>query len=137
MGPVVGDAIFIVKPETLVRWHRLGFRAFWRWKSGSVGGGPSVSQELRDLILRMATENPLWGAPRIHGELLKLGFKLAQSTVTNYLRRHPRSRGQTWKTFIENHKDALAAIDLFVAPTFGFKLMYVIANIHLKRRELV
>jgi hypothetical protein len=126
-----------VKPETLVRWHRLGFRAFWRWKSGSVGGRPPVDKELRGLILRMAAENPLWGAPRIHGELLKLGFELAQSTVSNYLRRHPRPRGQTWRTFIDNHKDVLAAADLFVVPTIGFKLMYGIAIIHLKRRELV
>lgn len=135
--PAVIDAIIIVKPETLVRWHRLGFRAFWRWKSGSVGGRPRVNRELRGLVLRMAAENPLWGAPRIHGELLKLGFELAQSTVSNYLRRHPRPREQTWKTFIENHKDVLAAIDLFVVPTIGFKLMYGIAIIHLKRRELV
>ena len=85
----------------------------------------------------MVAENPLWGVPRIHGKLLKLGFELAQSTVSNYLRRHPRPRGQTWKTFIENHKDALAAIDLFVAPTIGLKLIYGIAIIHLKRRELV
>jgi transposase InsO family protein len=137
IGPSVANAIVIVKPETLVRWHRAGFRKFWRWKSGSVGGRPPVNHELRDLILRMAAENPLWGAPRIHGELLKLGFELAQSTVSNYLRRHPRARGQTWKTFIENHKDALAAIDLFVAPTIGFKLMYGIVIVHLKRRELV
>jgi len=137
MGPAVADAIIIVKPETLLRWHRAGFGAFWRWKSGSLGGRPRLEKEVRDLILRMANENPLWGAPRIHGELLKLGFKVAQSTVTNYLRRHPKPRGQTWKTFIDNHKDALAAIDLFVVPTVGFKLLYGIAILHLKRRELV
>lgn len=135
--PAVTDAIVVVRPETLVRWHRLGFRAFWRWKSGSGGGRPRVSQELQGLVLRLAAENPLWGAPRIHGELLKLGFELAQSTVSNYLRRHPRPRGKAWKTFIENHRDAIAAIDLFVVPTIGFKLMYGIAIIHLKRRELV
>lgn len=137
LGPAIADAIIIVKLETVVRWHRAGFRTFWRLKSGSVGGRPPVNQELRNLILRMAAENPLWGAPRIHGELLKLGFELAQSTVSNYLRRRPRPRGQTWKTFIENHKDALAAIDLFVVPTIGFKLMYGIAILNLKRRELV
>ena len=85
----------------------------------------------------MAAENPLWGAPRIHGELLKLGFELSQSTVSNYLRREPRPRGQSWKTFIDNHKDAIAATDLFVVPTIGFKLMYGIVIVHLKRRELV
>ena len=137
VGSAVADAIIIVKPETLVRWHRRGFRSFWRWKSSSVGGRPPINSELRSLILRMAAENPLWGAPRIHGELLKLGFEVAQSTVSNYLRRHPRPRGQTWKTFIDNHRDALAAIDLFVVPTIGFKLMYGIAILHLKRRELV
>ena len=95
MGPAVADAIIIVKPETVVRRHRLGFRMFWRWKSGFVGGRPPVNEELRGLILRMAAENPLWGAPRIHGELLRLGlglgfelglglgFELAQSTVSN------------------------------------------------------
>ena len=137
MGPAVADAIIIVKPETVVRWHRLGFRAFWRWKAGSFGGRPPVDKELRALILRMAAENPLWGAPRIHGELLKLGLEVAQSTVSNYLRGHPKPRGQSWKTFIDNHKDAIAATDLFVVPTIGFKLMYGIVIVHLKRRELV
>jgi len=137
LGPAVADAIIIVKPETLVRWHRQGFRAFWRWKSGSFGGRRPIEKELTTLILRMAAENPLWGAPRIHGELLKLWYELAQSTVSNYLRRHPRPRGQTWKTFIENHREALAAIDLFVVPTIGFKLMYGIVIVHLNRRELV
>jgi transposase InsO family protein len=135
--PAVADTIIIVKPETLVRWHRLGFRAFWHWKSRPVGGRPPVGKELRALILRMAAENPLWGAPRIHGELLKLGFELAQSTVSNYLRRNPRPRGQTWKTFIDNHNDAIAATDLFVVPTISFRLMYGIVIVHLKRRELV
>ena len=114
--PAVRDSIIIVKPETLLRWHRKGFGTFWRWKSGPQGGRPLVNQELRSLIQRMAKENPLWGAPRIHGELLKLGFEVAQSTVSKYLRRYPRPRGQTWKTFIENHKDAMAVIDLFVVP---------------------
>ena len=115
--PAVRDTISIVKPETLLRWHHKAFRAFWRWKSGLQGGRPLVNQELRYLIQRMAKENPMWGAPRIHGELLKLGFTVAQSTMSKYLRRYPRQRGQTWKTFIENHKDAMAAIDLFVVPT--------------------
>ena len=136
-APAIRRAIVIVKPETLVHWHRKGFRAFWRLKSGGSLGRPSVNQELRCLICQMAGENPLWGAPRIHGELLKLGFRVAQSTVSKYLGRHSRPRGQTWKTFIENHKDAMAAVDLFVVPTIGFKLLYGIAILHLKRRELV
>ena len=135
--PAVRDAIIIVKPETVLRWHRQGFRAFWHWKSGSRGGRPSVDGDLRRLILRLAAENPLWGAPRIHGELLKLGFEVAQSTVSKYLRQRPWPKGQSWKTFIENHKDAMTAIDLFVVPTIGFKLLYGIAILHLGRRELV
>jgi hypothetical protein len=85
----------------------------------------------------MAVENPLWGAPRIHGELLKLGFSVSQSTVSKYLSRIYRPRGQTWRTFLANHKDAIAAIDLFVVPTIGFKLLYGLAILHLGRRELV
>lgn len=135
--PAVRSAIVIVQPETLLGWHRKGFRAFWRWKSGATVGRPPVHQELRGLIRRMAFENPLWGAPRIHGELLKLGFRVAQSTVSKYLGQHSRPTGQTWKTFIENHKDAIAAVDLFVVPTIGFKLLYGVAILHLKSRELV
>jgi len=135
--PAVRSAIVIVQPETLLGWHRKGFRAFWRWKSGATVGRPPVHQELRGLIRRMAFENPLWGAPRIHGELLKLGFRVAQSTVSKYLGQHSRPTGQTWKTFIENHKDAIAAVDFFVVPTIGFKLLYGVAILHLKSRELV
>jgi transposase InsO family protein len=127
----------IVKPETLLRWYRNGFRAFRRWKSGASVGQPPVHQELRALIHRMARENTLWGAPRIHGELLKLGFRVAQSTVSKNPGQHSRPRGQTWNTFIDNHKDVMAAIDLFVVPTIGFNLLYGIAILHLKRRELV
>ncbi len=135
--PSVIDAIFIVKPETVLRWHRHGFRALWRWKSRNLGGRPVIDRELRYLIKTMARENPLWGAPRIHGELLKLSFDVSQSTVSKYLSRIYRPRGQSWKTFIQNHKDAIAAVDLFVVPTVGFKLLYGIAILHLKRRELV
>jgi transposase InsO family protein len=137
MGPAVREAIIVVRPETLVRWHRLGFCAFWRWKSRRSGGRPPIGRDLQTLIQRIAAENPLWGAPRIHGELLKLGIEIAQSTVSNYLRRHPRRREQTWKTFIENHKDAMAAVDLLVVPTIGFKLLYGLVILHLRRRELV
>ena len=135
--PSVIEAIVIVKPETVLRWHRYGFRALWRWKSRNPGGRPEDEAELRRLIKTMARENPLWGAPRIHGELLKLGFDVSQSTVSKYLSRIYRSRGQRWKTFIKNHKDAIAAVDLFVVPTVRFKLLYGIAIIHLGRRNLV
>ena len=101
--PGIADAITIVRPGTLIRWHRAGFRAWWRWKSRNLGGRPKVDRELRDLIRRMCEENPLWGAPRIHGELLKLGFTIAQSTVSKYMLRGRRSPSQGWKTFLRNH----------------------------------
>ncbi|MEQ8733559.1 MAG: integrase core domain-containing protein [Rhodospirillaceae bacterium] len=135
--PSVIEAIVIVKPETVLRWHRHGFRALWRWKSRNLGGRPVIDRELRYLIKTMARENPLWGAPRIHGELLKLSFDVSQSTVSKYFSRIYRPRGQSWKTFMRGHKDAIAAVDLFVVPTVGFKLLYGIAILHLNRRELV
>src|SRR5262249_30250400 len=97
--PSVLKAITIVRPETLVRWHRAGFCRYWRWKSRSLGGRPPIDADLRVLIRRMSVENLLWGAPRIHGELLKLGFAVAQSTVAKYMAR----RGQSWGNFLRNH----------------------------------
>ena len=101
--PSLLDAIIIVQPETLLRWHRRGFRAYWHWKSRHVGGRPRIDSEIRALIRRMSRENPLWGAPRIHGELLMLGIEVAESTVVRYMvrRRRPPSKG--WKTFLRNH----------------------------------
>src|SRR5512132_301258 len=112
--PSVLKAVTIIRPETLVRWHRAGFRRYWRWKSRSFGGRPQIDTELRALIRKMSIENPLWGAPRIHGELLKLGFDVVQSTVAKYMakRRGPPSQG--WRS---NHAPDIAAIDLFVVPT--------------------
>src|SRR6266516_884833 len=135
--PAVLDAISIIRPETLVRWHRAGFRRYWRWKSRSLGGRPQIDADLRALIQRMSVDNPLWGAPRIHGELLKLGFKVAQSSVAKYMvrRREPASQG--WRTFLRNHAPDIAAMDLFVAPTIGFDLLYVLVIIRLERRDLV
>ena len=88
----------IVQPDTILRWHRAGFRAYWRWKSGTHPGRPPISRELRELIHRMSRENPLWGAPRIHGELLKLGFEIAESTVSTYMIRHRGPSSQTYRT---------------------------------------
>ena len=122
--PAVVDAVAIVRPETLIRWHRRGFRAFWRWKSRSGGGRPPVPAEVRNLIREMSRVNCLWGAPRIHGELLKLGIEIAQSTVAKYMIKRPRRPGQSWTTFLRNHADGIAAADLFVVPTIGFKLLY-------------
>jgi transposase InsO family protein len=135
--PSILSAVTIVRPETLVRWHRTGFRRYWRWKSNSRGGRPRVESESRTLIRQMSTENQLWGAPRIHGELLKLGFSVAQSTVAKYMvkRRGPPSQG--WKTFLRNHAPDIAAMDLFVVPTIGFKLPYSFVIVRLDRRDLV
>ena len=110
----------IVRPETLVYWHRAGFRRYWRWKSRSRGGRPQIETDLRALIRRMSKENHLWGAPRIHGELLKLGFDVAQSTVAKYMVKRRGPPSQEWRTFLRNQAPDIAAIDLFVVPTIGF-----------------
>ena len=135
--PSVLKAITIIRPETLVRWHRAGFRRYWRWKSRSQVGRPQIDADLRVLIQRMSRDNPLWGAPRIHGELLKLGFEVAQSSVAKYMvkRRGPPSQG--WLTFLRNHAPNIAAMDLFVVPTIGFDLLYVLVIVRLERRDLV
>src|SRR3989440_11889145 len=101
--PSVLKTITIIRPETLVRWHRAGFRRYWRWKSRPLGGRPQIDADLRALIRRMSAENPLWGAPRIHGELLKLGFVVAQSTVAKYMAKKGDPSGQSWSTFLHNH----------------------------------
>src|SRR3984957_18985666 len=135
--PAILKVLTIMRPETLVRWHRDGFRRCWRWKSRRRGGRPPVETELRALIRRMSIENPLWGAPRIHGELLKLGFEVAQSSVAKYIvkRRVPPSQG--WRTFLRNHAPDIAAMDLFVVPTIGFDLLYPLVIVRLDRRDLV
>jgi transposase InsO family protein len=135
--PSLLGAIAIVQPETVIAWHRAGFRAFWRWKSRAPIGRPRIDPELRALIRQMCQENPLWGAPRIHGELLMLGFSVAQSTVSKYIVRRPRGSSQGWRTFIENHLDGIAAIDLLVVPTIGFERLYGLVILRLLRREIV
>src|SRR5204862_4470845 len=106
--PSLLGAAQVVQPETLLRWHRAGFKAFWRWKSRTRAGRPKIDRGLRDLIRRMSKENPLWGAPRIHGELLKLGFEIAESTVSKYMIRRQGPPSQNWRTFLDNHADAIA-----------------------------
>ena len=135
--PSILKAMLIIRPETLIRWHRAGFRGYWRWKSCSLGGRPPIGTELRALIQRMSQENPLWGAPRIHGELLKLGFAVSQSTVAKYVARTSHPPSQSWRTFICNHAPQIAAMDLFVVPTIGFNLLYAFVMVRLARRELV
>ena len=127
----------VVEPATILRWHRAGFRSYWRWKSRKRAGRPRIDRDLRDLIRRMSKENPLWGAPRIHGELLKLGFELAESTVSTYMirRRHPPS--QSWRTFLRNHAEAIAAIDLCLVPTVRFESLFALVVIGHGRRQLL
>jgi transposase InsO family protein len=134
--PHILDAVTIVRPETVVRWHRRGFAAYWRWKSRSPGGRPRVTQE-RDLIRRMSLENPLWGATKMHGELLKLGIRIAQSTVSIYMVPRQGRPLQTWKTFIDNHAEGIASIDLFVVPTITFQLLFAFLVLGHKRRQLL
>jgi hypothetical protein len=135
--PSIRQVLTIVRPETLVRWHRLGFRYYWRWKSRPTGGRPRIESELRVLIRRISIENPLWGAPRIHGELLKLGFEVAQSTVAKYMAKRPGPPSQGWRIFLRNHAPDIAAMDLFVVPTIGFDLLYAFVIVRLDRRQLV
>jgi len=135
--PAILNAIIVVKPETIIRWHQRGFRAYWRWKSRWPGGRPKIDLEIRDLIRRMNKENPLWGAPRIHGELLMLGIKVAQSTVARYMTRRQGPPSQGWKTFLRNHAAGIASIDLFVVRTVSFKLLYGLVILRHARRRLV
>ena len=135
--PGLLGAVQVVQPETILRWHRSGFKAFWRWKSRHRAGRPKIDRELRDLIRRMSKENPLWGASRIHGELLMLGFEVAQSTVSKYLVRPPKPPSQTWKTFLRNHAGAIAAIDMCVVPTLTFDLLFAFLVLGHGRRQLL
>ena len=135
--PSILQAMTIVRPETVVCWHRAGFRRYWRWKSRGRGGRPPIQPELRALIRRMSVENVLWGAPRIQGELLKLGFVVAQSTVAKYMVRKGDPSGQSWGTFLRNHAPHIAAMDLLVVPTIAFIQLYVLVIVRLARRDLV
>ena len=136
--PAWREALVIVKPETVIAWHRKGFRLFWTWKSrrGKLGRQP-VPREVRDLIRRMSRENPLWGAPRIHGELLKLGLEVSEATVSKYMTRHPRPPSQTWRAFLENHVGCLASIDFFVVPTATFTMLFAFIVLRHERRRIV
>ena len=135
--PSILKVVTIVQPETLVRWHRAGFRRYWCWKSNSRGGRRRIEIELRALIRQMSTENQHWGAPRIHGELLKLGLSVAQSSVAKYMVKHRGPPSQGWRTFLRNHAPDIAAMDLFVVPTIGFKLLYGFVIVRIDRRDLV
>src|SRR5207245_7931887 len=125
LWPSLLDASRVVQPETILRWHRAGFKAFWRWKSRKRAGRPKIDRELRDLIRRMSKENPKWGASRIHGELLMLGFKVAQSTVSKYMMRG-RSPSQGWKTFLRNHARAIEDVSLIVGHNMKLDELFLV-----------
>ncbi len=129
-------SIVIVQPETVLRWHRGGFKAFWRLKSRGPPGRPQVAKEIRDLIRQVSFANPLWGAPRIHGELLKVGIDVAQSTVAKYMVKGRRPPSQSWKTFLRSHADGIASVDFFVVPTATFKLLFGLVILRHDRRRL-
>jgi len=133
--------LILVTPRTVAEWHRAGFRLYWKWLSRAtqVGGRKPVSQEVRALIFRMAAENPTWGAPRIHGELRKLGFNLSEPTVSRWLRRAPRDPdvGKRWLTFLRNHREAIAAMDFFTVPTITFGILYCFFVIGHDRRKIL
>src|SRR6202022_1204951 len=131
------DALAIVRPDTVIRWHRAGFRLYWRWKSRRRCGRPIVSLEIRRLIREMSVANPLWGAPRIHGELLKLGIDIGQTSGAKNMvkRRGPPSQG--WNTFLHNHADGIASMDLFGVPTISFRLLYGLLILHHDRRQIL
>jgi transposase InsO family protein len=135
--PSVLESMVIVKPDTLVRWHRAGFRLFWRVKCRCGVGRPRIPLEVRDLIREISQANSLWGAPRIHGELLKLGIEVSQSTVAKYMIKRRGPPSQSWRTFLCNHADGIAAIDLFLVSTIGFKLLFGLVILDHGRRRII
>jgi hypothetical protein len=132
------SALIIVKPETVIAWHRKGFRLFWTWKvRHGQTGRPAVSQEVRDLIRTMSRANQLWGAPRIHGELLKLGIDIGETSVSKYMVRQRKSPSQTWRTFLDNHLQQLVSVDFFTVPTIRFQVLYVFLVLAHQRRRIL
>src|SRR5215472_9543711 len=131
------SALLILKPATVIAWHRKGFRRYWSWKSRRREGRPVIGSEVRNLIRQMSLANPRWGAPRIHGELLKIGIELSQATVAKYMVRHHKPPSQTWRTFLENHVKELVSADFFVVPTVFFKVLFVFVILaHDRRRPI-
>ena len=137
IAPGMTDVLKIVEPETVIRWHRAGFRLFWRWKSRCHSGRPQVPLEMRQLIRELSLANPLWGAPRIHGELLKLGIDVGQTSVAKYMAKRRRPPSQRWRTFLRNHADGIAAMDLFVIHTLSFRLLYGLLILRHDRRRMM
>lgn len=138
MWPACLQTLMIVKPDTLVRWHRKGFRLYWTWKSRRrPGGRPAIDAGVRELIRTMSRNNVGWGAPRIHGELQMLGIQVSESTVAKYMLRRRKPPSQSWRTFLENHTTDLVSVDFFTVPTATFRVMYVFVILHHQRREFV
>jgi hypothetical protein len=133
------NSLVMVTPETVVRWHREGFRKYWRWRSRHRVGRKRITRELRELIFQMVSENPTWGAPRIHGELLKLGFEVSERSVSRWMERAPKNPGAagSWKVFLSNHREAIAAMDLFTVPTLTFGVLYCFFVIAHDRRRIL
>jgi transposase InsO family protein len=132
------SALAIVQPETVIAWHRRGIGLFWAWKvRRGQPGRPTLSREVRELIRRMSRENPNWGAPRIHGELLKLGINIGESSVSKYMLRSRKPPSQTWRTFLENHAKQLVSIDFFTVPTIRFEVLYVFLVLAHDRRRIL
>src|SRR5580698_3268555 len=133
------EVLVIVKPETVIGWHRAGFRLYWRWRSRPRGGRPKISEEIRGLVRRLAEENPGWGAPKIHGELLKLGVTVSERSVARYLRsvKHRGDPDKKWLAFLQNHREVIVAFDLFTVPTLTFRLLYCFFVIKHGRRKIL
>jgi putative transposase len=132
------EALLIVSPDTVVRWHRKGIRLYWKWTSRrNPSGRPATSPKLRALIRQMAAANPLWGAPRIHGELLKLGIDLSQRTVSRLMPKHRQPPSQSWKTFLDNHVQELVSLDFFTVPTARFRVLFVLVLLSHHRRRVL
>ena len=132
------SALAIVQPETVIKWHRMGFKLYWRWKSmAGKPGRPIIEREIRDLIRRMSRENPTWGAPRIVSELALLGHDVAEGTVAKYMVRPRKPPSQTWRTFLDNHVPETAACDFFTVPTVTFRILYVFIVLRHDRRQIV
>ena len=136
-GPRWRDALLIVQPETVVRWHRAGFRHYWRWKSRPKGGRKPIGQEPRMLIRRLCRENPIWGAPRIQSELTLLGYSVSEATVAKYMPARSPQPSATWNTFLRNHLHETVAMDFFTVPTATFRLLYCFVVLHHDRRRIL
>ncbi|MDP3583133.1 MAG: integrase, partial [Ignavibacteria bacterium] len=131
------ESLIIIKPETVINWHRKGFKIYWTWKSRRKGR-PRIDTEIIQLIKQMAENNPLWGVPHIHGEILKLGFNISESTVQRYVpKKNGRTSGQRWKTFLKNHASKIISIDFLTVPTISYKLLYVLVFLSHERRKII